>query len=129
MPERLKVPTLPLFVIATGFGLSSTFQAYGMHLLDGPASPRMLFPLLGLNLVYWYVPALLAPSIMALALRHQLGRVRWSTQALVHVVGVLAYSVVVTAALLATKMLLFAEGRPGSAAASCWARPRAWTRT
>jgi two-component system LytT family sensor kinase len=117
MPERLKVPTWLLFVVATGFGLSSTFQAYGMRLLEnGASSPHSLFPLLGLNLVYWYVPALLAPSIMAVALKYQLGRVSWSTQVLVHIAGALAYSVVVTAALLATGALLFAEGRPGSAA-------------
>src|SRR3984957_17075998 len=117
MPQRLRVPWLPLFVIATAFGLSSTFQAYSMRLLEGSAAPlRSLLPLVALNLVYWYVPALLAPSIMAVALRYQLGRVRWSTQALVHVVGALAYSVVVTAALLATRMLLLAGGRPRSAA-------------
>jgi two-component system LytT family sensor kinase len=118
MPERLKVPVLPLFLIATTFGLSSTFQAYSMKMLEaGPVSARSLVPLLGLNLVYWYVPALLAPSIMAIALRYQLGRVRWSTQALVHVTGALVYSVVHTTALLGAKALLVVEGRPGSTAA------------
>src|ERR1700681_4850903 len=118
MPERPKVPTLLLFVIATGFGLSSTFQAYGMRLLaDGTTSPRSLVPLLGLNLVYWYVPALLAPSIMTIALRYQLGRVRGFTQALIHVAGALVYSVVHTTVLLAAGVALFAEARPGAAAA------------
>jgi two-component system LytT family sensor kinase len=118
MPERLKVPQLPLFVIATGFGLSSTVQAYSMRMIEeGAASQRSLWPLLGLNLVYWYVPALLAPSIMAVALQYQLGRVRWPTQAAVHVAGALAYSVVHTGVLLVARVLLFPEGRPWSAAA------------
>jgi two-component system LytT family sensor kinase len=118
MTERLNLPKLPLFVIATGFGLSSTFQAYWMRVLEGGAPPaRSLLPLLGLNLVYWYVPALLAPSIMALALRYQLGRVPWSTQVLVHAAGALVYSVTHTSVMLLAQALLFAEARPGSMAA------------
>ena len=69
-------------------------------------------PLLGLNLTYWYIPALLAPSIMAIALRYQLGRVRWSTQLVVHVAGVFVYSVVHTTALLTMRALLFRETYP-----------------
>ena len=93
MVDRLKVPALPLFVIATAFGVSSTIQAYSIRVLeDGNTSVRSLLPLLGLNLVYWYVPALLAPTIMAVALRYRLGRVRWSTQVAVHLAGVLVYS-------------------------------------
>ena len=97
-----KVPALPRFFIATAFGVSSTFQAYSMRLLeDGTSSPAAIPQLLALNLVYWYVPALLAPTIVRIALRYQLGRVRWSTQALVHVNGAFAYSVVHTVAMLA----------------------------
>src|SRR4029077_9577491 len=61
--------------------------------------------------------------IMAVVLRYQLGRVRWSTQALVHVTGALVYSVGHTAAMLATRAILFADGRPGTAASLwTWAR-------
>ena len=117
MSERLKVPALPLFVIATAFGVSSTFQAYSMSVLeDGTAVAARRSPsLLALNLVYWYLPALLAPTIMAVALRYQLGRVRWSTQALVHVTGALVYSVVHTVAMLATRAVLFPERPAGHA--------------
>ena len=112
MSERLKVPALPLFAIATAFGVSSTVQAYSMSVLEHSAlSPRAIPRLLALNLVYWYLPALLAPTIMAVALRYQLGRVRWSTQALVHVAGALVYSVVHTVAILATRAVLFPESR------------------
>src|SRR5882757_4943735 len=115
MLARLKVPALPLFVIATAFGVSSTIQAYSIRVLeDGSTSVRALLPLLGLNLVYWYVPALLAPTIMAVALRYRLGRVRWSTQVVVHVSGVLVYSLVLTSVLLATRWLLFQQDRPAT---------------
>src|SRR5438045_1736048 len=109
MPSpRLRIPPVPLFVIATGFGVSSTLQAYSMRAIeDGGASARSILPLLGLNLTYWYVPALLAPTITAVALRYQLGRVRWPTQLLVNVTGMLVYSIVHTAALLAIRAMLF----------------------
>jgi hypothetical protein len=104
MVDRPRVPALPLFVIATSFGVSSTIQAYSIRVLeDGNASVRALLPLLGLNLVYWYVPALLAPTIMAVALRYRLGRVRWSTQIAVHLAGVVVYSLLHTTVLLAAR--------------------------
>jgi len=115
MVARLKVPALPLFVIATAFGASSTIQAYLIRVLEnGSTSVRSLLPLLGLNLVYWYVPALLAPTIMAVALRYRLGRVRWSTQVAVHLAGVLVYSLALISVLLATRWLLFQEDRPAT---------------
>ena len=116
MPSaRLRIPALPLFLIATAFGVSSTMQAYSMRVLDegaGSAPARYVLPLLGLNLTYWYIPALLAPTIMALALRFHLGRVRWPVQLVVHLAGVLVYSVVHTAGLLAMRALLFRESYP-----------------
>ena len=113
MTVRPKIPALPLFTVATAFAVSSTIQAYSMRLLeDGPSSPRTVLPLLCLNLVYWYIPAVLAPTIMALALRYQLGRVRWPKQIAVHVTGVIVYSLVHTSMLLATRRVLFNEDRP-----------------
>src|SRR4051812_33615324 len=113
MVDRLRMPALPLFIIATALGVSSAIQASLIRVLeDGSTSVHSLLPLLGLNLVYWYVPALLAPTIMAVALRYRLGRVRWSTQVAVHLAGVLGYSVVHTSVLLATRWLLFQQDRP-----------------
>src|ERR1700709_1188367 len=104
MVDRLKVPALPLFAIATVLGVSSTIQASLIRVLeDGSTTVGSLTQLLGLNLVYWYVPALLTPTIMALSLRYRLGRVRWPTQVAVHVAGVLAYSIAHTAVLLAAR--------------------------
>jgi signal transduction histidine kinase len=124
MPERLKVPALPLFVIATALGVSSTFQAYSMGVIEkGTSSPAEIPRLLALNLVYWYLPALLAPTIMTLVMRYQLGRVPWSTQAFVHVTGAFVYSIVHTVAMLATRAVLFPDGRPESLAALwVWSR-------
>jgi sensor histidine kinase YesM len=62
--------------------------------------------LLALNLVYWYIPALLAPIIMAFALRHPIDRVRWWKQIAMHAAGALSYSVVHTAVMTAMRVLL-----------------------
>lgn len=114
MPVRIRVPRLALFGIATAFGVSSTLQAHWMEALDGMATTSPLLRLLGLNLVYWYVPALLAPTIMRIALRYDLNRVRWPKQALVHLTGGLVYSVIHTSILLATRAMLFPRGRPST---------------
>ena len=73
MSQRARIPGWLLFVIATAFGVSSTIQAYWLDQLkhDG-GMPDELPHLLALNLVYWYIPALLAPVIMAWATRDQL---------------------------------------------------------
>ena len=114
MTTRDRIPAPLLFVIATGFGVSSTFQAYWMDRLSPEHS--MLHPiprLLALNLVYWYIPALLAPVIMAFALRHPVDRVRWPRQVLVHVGGALTYSVAHTTVMMGLRaMLLLRTGLP-----------------
>jgi len=117
--RRTFIPAPLLLAIATAFGISSTIQAHWLERLsEGP--PSSWLRLLALNLTYWYVPAVLAPVIMTIALRYQLGRVRWPKQVLVHVAGGLTYSMIHMAVLFATKALLFAEGRP-STAAGLWA--------
>jgi LytS/YehU family sensor histidine kinase len=62
---------------------------------------------------------------MAVALRYRLGRVRWPKQVLVHVTGVLIYSVVHISVLLVTRWALFQETRPESFP-TLWAYAR-WT--
>jgi signal transduction histidine kinase len=97
-----------LFAIATAFGISSTLQAHWMSLLQ--IHPHVLehatARLLALNLVYWYIPALLAPIIMAIALRHPFDRSRWPQQLLLHVAAALSYSVVHTTIMMAVRRLL-----------------------
>jgi two-component system LytT family sensor kinase len=93
-----RIPLWALLAIATAFGLSSTAQAYLLARISGePPAPLLLFNLTVLNLVYWYVPALLAPIIMTLAVRPELRRRAWPIQVIAHVAGALAYSVIHTA--------------------------------
>jgi two-component system LytT family sensor kinase len=126
MAERLKVPARPLFVIATAFGLSSAGQAFWLQRLGGEhALPHLAIRVVALNLVYWYVPALLAPTIMAIAQRYQLGRVRFRVQVFIHVPGALTYSFVHTAAMLATRaLLMLVFGLPLASSAGWWADAR-----
>ena len=98
---RRAISTPLLLVIATAFGISSTVQAYILGRVEGPPE-QMLGHLLILNLVYWWVPALLAAPILALAERVQPGRVSWPIVIAVHVAGALAYAVLHTTVMLAT---------------------------
>src|SRR5262249_11467844 len=90
-----------LFLIATAFGISSTVQAFWL----GSDKPHSVFDLVALNLTYWYVPALLAPIIMRLALRYRLGRMPWLRVVLVHAAAVLGYSWANTLAMLGAQFL------------------------
>ena len=78
MERRRFIPASTLFVIATAFGISSTLQAHWMSKLQihSHMMENHIARLLALNLVYWYIPALLAPIIMAFALRHPFDRHR-----------------------------------------------------
>jgi len=72
--------------------------------------PPHVWHLLTLNLIYWYIPAVLAPVIMRNALRHPLDRVRWPKQLVVHIAGALAYSVLHTGILVSVRVLLMGPG-------------------
>ena len=105
---RRFIPAPTLFVIATVFGISSTLQAHWMatlqihpHVMEN-ATARLLV----LNLVYWYIPAVLAPIIMAFALRHPFDRLRWPRQLALHLIAALSYSVAHTAIMMAVRALL-----------------------
>jgi len=96
-----------MFCIATLFGVSSTIQGVLlMRIVDTPYVKGDYIQLPVLNLAYWYVPALLAPVIMALAVRYQLGRTKWWTQVAVHGTGALIYGAVHTATMFALRGLL-----------------------
>src|SRR5579872_598331 len=85
--RRSFIPAPLLFVIATAFGISSTFQAYWMDRLSPHTHPMQdaFLHLLALNLLYWYIPALVAPTIMRFALRHPFDGVRWPQQVVLHI--------------------------------------------
>src|SRR5215467_5173219 len=109
---RKFIPRPMLFVIATAFGVSSTFQAYWIERLGMHSHPMeyAISRLFALNLVYWYIPALLAPIIMAFALRHPFDRVHWPRQIALHIAGALSYSAVHTAVMTATRVVLMWMG-------------------
>src|SRR5262245_7842568 len=105
MPTRGRISFPVLLGIATVFGVSSTLQAYWLSRVSGEHEP-MRVHLLILNMVYWYVPALLAPVIMKLATRYQIRRTSLTKFAAVHLTGALAYSLIHTAAMLGTRAAL-----------------------
>lgn len=113
MERQRFIPAPTLFVIATAFGISSTLQAHWMDELE--LHPHVIQDavarLLVLNLVYWYIPALLAPIIMAFALRHPFDRIRWPRQLALHLIAALAYSVVHTTSMMGVRALLLV-GQP-----------------
>ena len=108
MERHRFIPAPTLFVIATAFGISSTVQAHWMDKLElhPHVMQNAIARLLALNLVYWYIPALLAPLIMAFALRHPFDRIRWPRQLALHLAGALAYSVVHTTIMMTVRSLL-----------------------
>ena len=105
MNPKGRISLSVLIGIATVFGVSSTIQAFWLARVSGVDEPMRLH-LFILNMVYWYVPALLAPVIMALATRFQIGRSRWPVSLIVHLNGALSYSVIHTAAMLGTRALV-----------------------
>lgn len=105
--RRPSIPWPLLFAIATAFGLSSALQAYWRETLSHePMMAHAVAHTIGLNLVYWYVPAILSPAIMAFAVRHPLNRTSWPRQLPLHVVCALAYSIAHTAIMMGTRVAL-----------------------
>jgi two-component system LytT family sensor kinase len=121
MSHHQRIPGPVLFVIATAFGVSSTFQAYWLdRITHDHAMPHTLLHLLALNLLYWYIPALLAPVIMSWAMRETLRQKKWPLQVLVHVAGALAYSVVHTAAMMALRAMFLINSDLPPSYSSWW---------
>jgi signal transduction histidine kinase len=116
------IPRSLLFIVPTVMGVSSTAQAYRLHTLLGDecCDSSTLARLLVLNLVYWYVPALLAPTIIAGARRARSAIDRTTLTVLVHVGGAFAYSLIHTAAMLAFRAMLFPLGGNTSRSVAWW---------
>ena len=112
--RRRFIPAPLLFAIATAFGISSTFQAYWMDRLSPHTHPMQdaVLHLLVLNLVYWYIPALLAPTIMAFALRRPFDGTHWPRQIALHLPAALSYSVVHSAVMVGVRAFLMRNEPP-----------------
>ena len=112
-PAEIRIPRRAIFLVATVFGVSSTVQGALLMRVTGEAFQKWdWIQLLVLNLAYWYVPALLAPVIMSVAFRFNLGRASWWTQLAVHGTGALLYSLIHTASMFALRALLVVALKP-----------------
>ena len=86
----------------------------------GERSLQLAFQLLVLNGVYWFVPALLAPVVVAITRRYRIGHTPWPTAVAVHVASAIAYSLLHTSVLLVTRALLFPYGGRVMATTTWW---------
>ena len=111
-----------LFGIATILAASSTIQAWRLQMLAEPTerSLHLALQLLILNAVYWFVPALLAPVVVAITRRYRLGHTPWSTVVAVHVMSATVYSLLHTSVLLITRAALFPAGGRLMSSVSWW---------
>ena len=101
-----------LFTVATVLAISSTIQSWRLQMLTDMTwmSSTVMAKLLVLNFAYWYVPALLAPVVMALTRRYRLGHTPWPVTLGFHVGTAFLYSLVHTAGMLVTRAFLFENG-------------------
>ncbi|MGE3404136.1 MAG: sensor histidine kinase [Vicinamibacterales bacterium] len=90
MPQPALRLSVPLVLgIATVLGFFSTFQAANMMLVSGE-TPQVPV-LIGLNLSYWWLWALLLPGVIWLARRFRLERHTWKRAAPVLVAGLFVF--------------------------------------
>jgi signal transduction histidine kinase len=124
MSERGPLRARLLFTVATVLALSSTIQAWRLSALSGEKTWALTLQLMGqlmvLNTVYWYVPALLAPIVIAVTRRYRLGHTPWPSTLAVHVSGAFLYTVAHTACMLLVRSLLFENGGRAAQAVSWW---------
>src|SRR5437868_9469442 len=87
-----------LFTVATALAVSSTIQAWRLQALSTDQTwaltLKLMSQLMVLNTVYWYVPALVAPTIVAMTQRYRLGHTRCTTTLDVHLASAFGFSVI-----------------------------------
>src|ERR1700704_771610 len=123
-PSRSPLRPRLLFTVATVLALSSTIQAWRLQALSGDQTWALTLRLMGelmvLNTIYWYVPALLAPTIVAITRRYRLGHTPWTTTLGVHLASAFAFSLIHTTAMLITRAALFPFGGRATASVIWW---------
>ena len=110
--QRTWTPPLRwVFAAATLFGIFSTLQSYRLTTLN-LKSPMDIqeWKILLLNLVYWYVPALLTPTLFRLAASFRLDGVRWLRALILHAVFALSFSVVHCVGMLGIRAVIMDYG-------------------
>jgi two-component system LytT family sensor kinase len=126
--ERAEGSTTPLrprllLTVATVLALSSTIQSWRLQALTDRTwalTLTLMAQLMVLNTVYWYVPALLTPTIASIAQRYRLGVTNWTRTVAVHVASAFAYSILHTAAMVITRALLFQNYGRGMVPVGWW---------
>jgi signal transduction histidine kinase len=111
MQKTWTPPLRWVFAAATLFGIFSTLQSYRLTTLN-LKSPMDIqeWRLLLLNLVYWYVPALLTPTLFRLAARFRVDGVRWVRALVTHAFCAVGFSVVHCIGMLAIRSVLWSDG-------------------
>jgi signal transduction histidine kinase len=94
--------------VATLLGLFSAFQAHRLVALE-TGKPGFRPPLLLLNLVYWYAPALLTPLVIRFAQRFRFDTNNWKQTLLVHIPALGLFSLATSALLIGARIALFPE--------------------
>jgi two-component system, LytTR family, sensor kinase len=100
-----------VFGVATVLGLFSTLQAVRLTVLNSKEGmPIQVGKLLILNLAFWYIPAMLTPSIVAVARRFRLDGDRRLRALAVHVMAALGFMVIRFAGMIGVRFLLWDNG-------------------
>ena len=111
MQKAWTPPYAWVFAVATPLALFSTLQSYRLETLTlrGPVDiPEGKIFIL--NLAYWYVPAMLTPTIFRLAHRFRIDSARWLRGLALHVLFALTFSAVHCACMIGTRLLLWPGG-------------------
>lgn len=101
-------PTRWVLGVATVLSLFSTLQAYRLEVVTAkPGMPIYVGKLLALNLAYWFVPALLLPTVVWMARRFPLDAGNRIRNLLVHLAGGLTFAVARFAGMTTVRLVLW----------------------
>jgi two-component system LytT family sensor kinase len=108
MPQAWTPPFRWVLGGATLLGLFSTLQAYRLSSLTARDPSQIeVWPLLALNMAFWYVPAAFTPTIFRLAPRFHIGGPRPFRAAAVHLAAVAILTVVHALCMIGVRALIW----------------------
>jgi two-component system, LytTR family, sensor kinase len=111
MPRAWTPPLRWVFAAATPLVLFSTLQAYRLTTLNIKAPMDIeVGKLFLLNAAYWYVPALLTPTIFRLGRRFRVDGPHWLRALGAHALLACSFSVFHCACMISTRLILWESG-------------------
>src|SRR5438874_10656293 len=120
MREAWTPPTRWVLGVATVLSLFSTLQVYRLEVVTArPGMPIYAGKLLVLNFAYWFVPALLLPSIVWVARRFPLDAGNRLRNIAVHATGAMVFAFVRFAGMTGVRFLLWSDSMK-SPSVSLW---------